>query len=99
MLHVFSSIFYQTDSTAWHQWRKFYGWMCIPFDLQGAEDPVHFLQIFYKRVHVGLLVDSRIPIKKRSMEHYPCSLGKILSDLGASNPQHNNLVKLYFFLG
>ena len=86
--HGFPAKVYQKYSTAWHQWRKFCKWLEIPADLHGIGDPIHLLQIFADRVSAGLLEARGIPIKKRSVEQYLCSIGQIFSAVGDNDPRH-----------
>ena len=99
LLYGFSATVFQKYSTAWCQWQRLCKWPEIPADLQGVSDNIPFLHIFAKHVRASLLSTSRIPIKKRSVEQYLCSIGQIFSAVGASDPRHKKLGNLNFRLG
>ena len=72
--------------------------MVIPADLQGIGYPIPFLQILVEHVRAGLLAASGIPTKKRLVQQYIRSTGKIFAAVGASDQRNNKLGKIDFWL-
>ena len=97
--HVFSTTVFQKYPTACHQCHKFCKWLDIPDNFQGIGDTIPFLQIFSENVHNRLMAAKKIPIKKRSVEQYLPSNGKIFSAVGANDPRYNKLGNIDFRLG
>ena len=98
IIQGFSATVFNKDFTAWRQWQRLCSLMQTPPDLKDIEDPIPFLQIFFERVRSGLLSAQGQPIKKRSVEQYLRSIGQIFASVGANNPRHNHMGKLYFRL-
>ena len=99
ILKGISATIFQKDTAAWRQWRILCRWLGIPSDLQGVEDPIPLLNIFGKRVHVGLIAALVIPINKWSVEQHLCSIGQIFTAMGAIDPQKNKFRKTQFLPG
>ena len=95
----FSSTVFKKDATVWHQWPRFCSWLKITPNLEGIEDPIPFLQIFPVHVRAGLISNQRHTIKKRLVEKFLRSIGKIFASVGSDNPRHICIRKLNFRLG
>ena len=68
-------------------------------DLQGIKDPIPFLQIYAEHVRTRIISAKEVPIKKRSIDQYLRSIGKIFASVGADETINNHMGKLHFRLG
>ena len=94
----FSATIFNKYATAWRQWRRFCSRIQIAPDLKDIEDLITFLQISAERVRSGLLSAQGQPIKKRLVNLYLRSIGKIFASMGANDSRQNRMEKLNFRL-
>ena len=92
----FSATVFKKDATTWCQWRHFCSCLKITPNLKEIENPIPFLNFFFERVRASILSAQGQPIKKRSVEKYLCSIGKIFASVVANKPHHNHIEKLEF---
>ena len=72
--------------------------MCIPTDLQGIKDPIHFLKIFAHKVRIGVLSANHNPIHKRSVGQYIRSVGHIFAAMGSPDARLDTMGAIDFRL-
>ena len=74
-------------------------WLRIPTDIQGIQDPIHFLQIFSHNVCTGAFVANHKTIQKRSVYQYSRSVVQIFATVRSLNPRLNTIGAIKFRLG